>query len=237
MSTLRSSGEILVAAKTESMRPSGIPVRPTPKSPNTNRRRSMPVDLLIGERTNLLPIDDDSPDQLIILKHRNTNYGSGTAQRRRHAGVWLRSAISAIGYLLCPQDAGNHTGRFRSKGAPLFLELHQRGRGTDPSRPMEVVAVVTKDRAELGLADSYRILEQGLEHRLQFTRRRADNLQHLGACRLLLQRFTQFIKQPGVLDSDDGLGCKILHQFDLLVSEGSNLLTVDAEAADQFVLL
>src|ERR1700730_4212093 len=43
MSTLRSSGEILVAAKTELIRPPGVPARPTPQSPNTNRRRSMPV--------------------------------------------------------------------------------------------------------------------------------------------------------------------------------------------------
>src|SRR5262249_12636000 len=111
------------------------------------------IDLLVGERTNLLPIDDDSPHQLIILEHWNTDYGSSTADRSRHTGVWLRSAISADGYLLCPQDAGDHARRIRSKRPPLFLKLHQRGRGTDPSRSMEVVAVVTKERAELGVAD------------------------------------------------------------------------------------
>ena len=73
---------------------------------------------------------------------------------------------------------------------------------------------------------------------------RADDLQHLGGRRLLLQRFrevvgalAQFVEQPRVLDGDDGLGGEILHQFDLLVGERPHLLPVDGECADRLTVL
>ena len=40
-----------------------------------------------------------------------------------------------------------------------------------------------------------------------------------------------------VLDSDDGLGRKVLHKFDLFVGEGANLLTINSKHTDQLVLL
>src|SRR6516162_4577187 len=52
--------------------------------------------------------------------------------------------------------------------------------------------------AELGLADARGILQHSLEHRLQLPRRRADDLQHLRGCRLLLQRLGELLFQVGV---------------------------------------
>ena len=49
--------------------------------------------------------------------------------------------------------------------------------------------------------------------------------------------FTQLIEQPRVLDSDDGLGGEVLHQLDLLVGEGADLLPVDHDGADELVVL
>ena len=73
----------------------------------------------------------------------------------------------------------------------------------------------SKQIAELGLADARRVLQHGLEHRLQFARRTGDDLQHLGGRGLLLQRLgeivgalAQFVEQPRVLDGDDGLAAK-----------------------------
>ena len=54
-----------------------------------------------------------------------------------------------------------------------------------------------------------------------------DDLEHVGGRGLLLQRFAQLVEQPRVLDGDDGLSGEILDQFDLLVGEGTHLLTVD----------
>ena len=61
-------------------------------------------------------------------------------------------------------------------------------------------------------------------------------LQHLGGRGLLLQRLAQLIKQPRVLDRDDGLGGEVLDQFDLLVGERADLLTVDVNVANQLVV-
>src|SRR5262245_40699421 len=47
----------------------------------------------------------------------------------------------------------------------------------------------------------------------------ADDLEHVGGRRLLLQRFAQLIKQPGVLDGDHRLVGERGQQLDLLVGE------------------
>ena len=55
-------------------------------------------------------------------------------------------------------------------------------------------------------------LDDGVEHRLHVRRRAADDAEHLGRCRLMLQRLAQlrvalaeFLEQSHVLDGDDGL--------------------------------
>ena len=50
-------------------------------------------------------------------------------------------------------------------------------------------------------------------------------------------RPAEFAEQPRVLDGDDGLGGEVLHQFDLFVCEGTNLLAIDGESADQLIFL
>ena len=45
--------------------------------------------------------------------------------------------------------------------------------------------------------------------------------QHLGRCGLLLQRRSQLIEQPRVLNGDDGLVGEVWAEFDLLVGEGA----------------
>src|SRR5262249_24027126 len=42
------------------------------------------------------------------------------------------------------------------------------------------------------------IFQHRVEYRLQFARRAADHTQHLGGCRLLLQRLGEFLLQLGV---------------------------------------
>ena len=55
-------------------------------------------------------------------------------------------------------------------------------------------------------------LDDGVEHRLHVRRRAADDAEHLGRCRLMLQGLAQFrvallqfFEQPHVLDGDHGL--------------------------------
>jgi hypothetical protein len=70
-------------------------------------------------------------------------------------------------------------------------------------------------------------LNQCVEYRFPIERREADDLEHIGGSRLLLQglaeigcALTQFIEQPDVLDRDRRLVCKVGNQFDLLIGEG-----------------
>src|SRR5262245_5045219 len=98
--------------------------------------------------------------------------------------------------------------------------------------------------AEFSAADTHRIFQHSFKYRLQFARRLANDLQHFGGCSLLLQRFaeivgalSQLVEQPRVLDGDDGLSSEVLDQLDLLVGEGADLLSVDSDSADQFVVL
>src|SRR5262249_6481679 len=74
--------------------------------------------------------------------------------------------------------------------------------------------------------------------------RAADDLEHVGGGGLLLQRFgevvralAQLVQQPRVLDGDDGLLGEIAHQLDLLVGEWPHFLAVNADYAEERVLL
>ena len=48
--------------------------------------------------------------------------------------------------------------------------------------------------------------------------------------------FAQFVEQAGVLDGDDCLLSKIANKLDLLIGEGTDLLPVDGDGADQLAL-
>ena len=65
-------------------------------------------------------------------------------------------------------------------------------------------------------ANPRRALDDGVEHRLHVGRRAADDAEHLGRCRLMLQRLAQFcialaefFEQANVLDGDDRLAAKV----------------------------
>src|SRR5262249_22064226 len=73
-------------------------------------------------------------------------------------------------------------------------------------------------------------LDNCIEHRLNIRRRAADDAEHLGGCRLMLQGLAQFcvalldlLEQSHVLYSDDGLVSKCFQQFDLRRTEGTYL--------------
>src|SRR5262245_62786752 len=89
----------------------------------------------------------------------------------------------------------------------------------------------------IGLAKARRRFDECVEHCLQIKGRAADYLEHVGGRRLLLQRFAKVVEQTHVLDGDYGLPGKIVHQLDMLVGEGANLLAVDADRADQVIVL
>ena len=82
-------------------------------------------------------------------------------------------------------------------------------------------------------------LDDGVEHRLHVRRRAADDAEHLGRRRLMLQRLAQFrvallkfLEQSDVLDGDNRLVGEGFKQFDLLVGERPDLRSADDDRPD-----
>src|SRR5262249_7683907 len=94
-----------------------------------------------------------------------------------------------------------------------------------------------KDRGVVRIAQPRRRLDQCIEYFLHIERRSADDLQNISSGSLLLEGLAQLVEKAGVLDGDDGLVCKALDERDLLVGKWSNLLAVNDNHADQFILL
>ena len=98
--------------------------------------------------------------------------------------------------------------------------------------------------SRVGAAEARCGINHTLQNRLQIELRPADDIEHLRSRSLLFQRLgqvgralAQFTEQPRVLDGDDGLRGEILHQRDLLVGEGANLLAIDANNAHKLIIL
>ena len=95
----------------------------------------------------------------------------------------------------------------------------------------ERIAFTQRRYAKLRSANSDRICQHGVEHRLKFAGRTGDDLQHLGGGGLLLQRLGELararlhlVEQPHVLDGDHRLVGEVRHELDLLVGERADLL-------------
>ena len=83
-------------------------------------------------------------------------------------------------------------------------------------------------------------LDDGVEDRLHIRRRAADDAEHLGRCRLMLQRLAQFcvallefFEQPHVLDGDHGLVGEGFEKSDLLFGEWADLRSADVNCPDR----
>src|SRR5262249_44593506 len=77
-------------------------------------------------------------------------------------------------------------------------------------------------------------LYNGIEDRLHVGRRAADDTEHLGCCRLMLQRLVQFsvalldlLEQPNILDGNDRLVRKGFQKFNLSIRERTYLSSPD----------
>src|SRR6185295_19640175 len=72
-----------------------------------------------------------------------------------------------------------------------------------------------------------------IEHRLDLGRRTRDDLKNLARRCLLLQRFLELLKQPGILDRDNRLIGKGFEQLDLRVRERANFQAANQNRPDR----
>ena len=89
-------------------------------------------------------------------------------------------------------------------------------------------------------ANLRRALDDGIEDRLHVRRRAADDAEHLGRRRLMLQRLAQFgvallqfFEQPHVLDGDDSLSGKGFEKCDLFVRERTHFRAANLNHANR----
>src|SRR5262249_6910621 len=99
------------------------------------------------------------------------------------------------------------------------------------------LSFAAENESHRGIAEMRSGLDERVQNRLELRHRSADDLEHIGGSGLLLQRFAQLIQEPGVLDGDDGLLREVRDQFDLLIGEWPDFLTIDRNSADEFVIL
>src|SRR5215469_3581810 len=122
--------------------------------------------------------------------------------------------------------------------------FNQSWRGIMCCNEMHHASLPAIDISKVRVADSHGTLQHRVKNRLQSPWKARNDLQHFRSRCLALKRISevsrallQFVEQPRVLDGDDGLGGEVLHQLNLFVSEGSNLLAVDTNGTHELVVL
>ena len=105
------------------------------------------------------------------------------------------------------------------------------GYGTKMSPQNHNVPLVESQHHVIDPTNPCGALDDGVEHRLHVRRRAADDAEHLGGCRLMLQRLAQLcvallnlLEQPHVLDSDHCLVGKGFNKRNLLVGKRTDLV-------------
>src|SRR5262245_38401062 len=203
-------------------------------------------DLLVGEWPHLLAIDDNCACQFAVFNHGNSK---GRSRSRKFYELGAGIAWRYVGVLRCVQDIGDLHRLFCSKcllecrcwtwsnnrvAPPLFNKYLRSSMHCHSSKGVPLASI---QDAKLSLANLGRLREHCIKDRLKVARRCADHLQYVCGGGLLLQRLAELIEQSRVLDGDDGLRGEIGNQFDLLVGERLDLLTVDDNGADQLIIL
>src|SRR5205823_14095475 len=123
------------------------------------------------------------------------------------------------------------------RGVPLLrVELAPFRRAAELDRRNERVAVELLDRAPVRRADRDRLLEHGLEDRVQVERRSADDLEHVRRRRLLLQGVLRLVEEADVLDRDRSLAGEGLDQLDLTIGESPRHPPGETEDAEKAAL-
>ena len=172
------------------------------------------LDLLVGEREHLLPVDADDADQLVVLEHRHETIvrkppRSVPATTKGHPDgtprAWWHRESERPAWL-CGADK-----RCFGSGAERLVARFLDRQGVRCEMPPQKCVVLAQiERAEFRSAYIGRIRQYGVEDRLKLARRGTDYLEDVGGGGLLLQRFTQLAEQPRILDRDHRLVGKIL---------------------------
>src|SRR6516164_1982471 len=179
----------------------------------------------------------------VCFEHRHVDDCAGTSEVGDSDDRWiafkvrrLRPKILGVRYLLRPGDMSKTGLRMRAERlAKTNISILRRY--VVERDVTKCFSIVQAQRAELGVAEPCCVRQHSIENRLQLAGRACDDAQHIRGRSLLLKRLAQLVEQAGVLDGDDGLGSKILQQFDLFVGKRPDFLPVDENNADHHIVL
>ena len=159
---------------------------------------------LSGEWANLLAKNIHRTDELVILQQRNSKRSSKSAEFNRGDDKWMvldvgleLTEVGDMDDLLRARDAPKWRIRCRSDRWVALARFDVSGRRVvSSSNRAEGVAIVQVQYSEPSLANTCCVREHRFEHRLQLAGRAADDLQHLGRRRQLLQRLVPLTCEP-----------------------------------------
>src|SRR5262245_5588005 len=185
-------------------------------------QRNLPV----TEPPDLLAKDGDRADQFAFLEHGHVDNCASASEvcdsddRRIAFKVrWLGPEIVSVRDLLRSDDMSKAGLRVRAEWL-AETKVSIRCRYVVERNVTKRVCVVQAQGAELGVAKPCCLRQHCFEHRPQFARRIADDLQDLGRGRLLLQRLGKPLFQMGARFADGMDFCSCLR------SGRANLATV-----------
>src|SRR6516225_6540639 len=156
------------------------------------------LDLLVGERLDRKPHQDDDAYRIAVAQQRHAEKGA-----KANLLLHLLQRVVRIG-----QDVGNlnrfalehgaaentaATRRERNVGHSKFARLDFVERQAESSAGLITGALLAMNRRDVGFAQAYRRFRKRIEHGLQIEGRAADHLEHVGGRGLLLQRVAEFL--------------------------------------------
>ena len=168
--------------------------------------------LFVGEGTDLLAINGDRANQFVLLEHWYGKNGPGAGDFDHGTDRWVtfdvclfRSEVGDVLQLLSSGDAKKQVLRARMDDRFTRTFLSILGRRAMHRRHPKCFIFIKEKITKFCVADAHRVFQHCREHGFEFARRTGDDLQYFRGGGLLLQRFTQLVEQPRVLDGDDGL--------------------------------
>ena len=133
------------------------------------------LDLLVGERPNLLAIDVESANHLAVFEQWDGQQRTGTSEidesnHRRIAPdvTWLSLEVSDVDGLPGRDQAAKGLLRTRADQRVPAAIVGKCRRRIVKGNHLKCVTDISQQVTELRLADTRRILQHGVEYRLQF---------------------------------------------------------------------
>ncbi len=148
-------------------------------------------DLAVGKRQDLMPVDNDHPQQLVRPEHGDPKHGPDGVHLRRTVGV-LGVGQDILKVYRAPfEGSASRCARAREGQGVTLEECYELGGCVVGGHDAQHLPVETVDQRAFGRTQRDRVLSECLEDRLEIERGAADHLEQLAGRRLLLERDSQ----------------------------------------------